>query len=71
MVPGLARRPVWGSASAMAQVGGRWRKGGETGGVRRRGHFYWEVGDCNFRKAEEYGVYGYRINLCIPYVHRL
>lgn len=34
---------------------------GETGGARRRGRFYWEVGDCNFRKAEEYGVYGYRI----------
>jgi hypothetical protein len=28
MVPGLARRPVWGSASAMAEVGGWWRKGG-------------------------------------------
>jgi hypothetical protein len=35
MVPGLARRPVWGSASAMAEAGdgGRERKGGETGEV--------------------------------------
>lgn len=41
--------------------GGMVEERGETGGAGRRGRFYWEVGDCNFRKAEEYGVYGYRI----------
>jgi hypothetical protein len=43
MVPGLARRPVWESASVMAEV--------EEGRCRRVWALLLGVGDCNFRKA--------------------
>lgn len=64
MVPGLARRPVWESASVMAEV-----EEGRAGGC---GHFYWGWVIVIFEKHKNLGhdrmavwVQPYSINLCI------
>lgn len=61
MVPGARAAAGVGVGVGDGGGGGRGKgeeRGRDRGGARRRVRFYWKVGDCNFRKAEEHGGMG-------------